>query len=86
MIPDAALLYFVGAIMGALLSWFIIQQRLSHSPGMAEIVREATTQAAFIRATGDVVDDETGEEIRERANDVLDEYDVPGDPEWRYDS
>lgn len=86
MTADAFLLYFTGVLSGALVSWFLMRYRVQMAGGLnREILWETVTQKAFIRATSDVIeDDETHRSIQDRANEILDEHDVPGEPEWRY--
>lgn len=85
MLPETIILYFGGVASGSLTAWFIMSKRMEVSPDTRKLARDSATQAAFIRATSDVVDESTGREIRKRANEVLDEYDIPGNPTWHYD-
>lgn len=85
MLPDPILMYFVGVASGSLVAWFVMRLRLQ-SPVLKRLAVDAATDAVFVKATGQVVDDETGEEIVERANELLDEYDIPGGPVVHFDS
>jgi uncharacterized membrane protein YgcG len=78
-------MYAAGVVTGMLVSWFVLVKRRELSPSMQHLAREAASQAVVIRATSDVVDNDTGKSIEQRANELYDEYDIPGDPELVFD-
>ena len=76
--------YGIGLLMGAVIAWFLMSQRMGLSPDMRKIVNDSCTQAAFISAASEVLDDDKCIEIKQRANERLDELDIPGSPQWHF--
>lgn len=80
------LAYFTGLAVGSFVTWVVIRNRISNNAPLERLAWDSCSQAAFIAATSDVVDDDTCIEIKKRANARLDEYDIPGNPKWHFDS
>lgn len=83
--PGFGIGYVLGISTAGLLTWLFLEYREPTSGEIVSLAHESATQAAFIAATSDVCDEETCKEIKQRANDVLEELDIPGNPEWGYD-
>lgn len=83
---ELVIAYALGMATGVGVAWWLMSMRVAYSPGAVKLAHDAVSQAVFIRSVTDVVDEQTCEEIQERANERLAELDAPGNPEWHYDN
>lgn len=81
---ELILVYLLGVVVGFLISWFLMSKRLEYGATAIDMAHEAVNQAVFIRATSEVVDEESKQEITNRANEIMQEYDVPRKATWEY--
>lgn len=74
----------LGIALGALWAWMRLKQKQLDRPAMPDVVLESAVQMTFIRAAGEVLTDEENNRVRRRANEILDEYDMPVQARWFY--
>lgn len=77
MVSELLAVFSIGLVIGVIGTLTLASHGQPKTPGHVEAVRENLNLQIFALATGDVVDDETAQEIADRTNELAEEYDHP---------
>lgn len=70
-------LYALGVVTGSAVTATLISYRFkSRSELTKSLLTETIGQYCYLRATKEIVDDETDEQIKDRGSELLEEYDL----------
>lgn len=75
--------YTAGTIVGLIVSWFVMNKRLE-TGSEVEYVYRSVGHFAIVQATDELVTEDKAEQIRDRANEILEACDLPFTAKWEY--
>ena len=74
---DSIALYAGGIAVGAIVTTLLFKFRLERTSDVTKTaVTQTIQQEAYLRATKEIVDDETDERIQQRGDEILEELDL----------